>query len=241
MMIHFTRVGDEGSLNEWGLRGPAEELVPGSTVMASRVDGTEHAVTVGSMIRNNPRTGIAVFSIHLEAPKRRKTIGQVLDEYPYDQPFTAKEIGVLLNIKSQSVAHHLKLHPEISYMGVQKADEHGNQPAFWVKRKQKPLDKDALKKKLMDRKTAPPPPPLPEENKETLRDELEERLTKAEGELAQLKQAYRGYEDYLKAEHSKYEILSEIADNGASSLHLGRMISSAESLMMFQHFFGKLP
>lgn len=141
MGIHFTRVGDEGSLGEWGLRGPAEELIPGTTVMAARVNGTEHAVVVGPMIRNNPRTGIAVCQIAQE-PVRRKmgegeALNKVISDYPYDQEFTSKEIAALSGLKSQFVAYWLRQSfPEVHSLGRKQVGDNPSQTAtFFVKRK----------------------------------------------------------------------------------------------------------
>lgn len=141
MGIHFTRVGDEGSLGEWGLRGPAEELIPGSTVMAARANGTEHAVIVGPMIRNNPRTGIAVCHIAKEPVRRKMGEGEALNKvisgYPYDQEFTSKEIAALCGLKSQFVAYWLRQSfPEVHSLGRKQVGDNPSQTAtFFVKRK----------------------------------------------------------------------------------------------------------
>ena len=215
MGVHFTRVGDEGSLGEWGLRGPAEELIPGSTVMAARANGTEHAVIVGSMIHNNPRTGIAVCHIAKEPVRRKMGEGEVLNKvisgYPYDQEFTSKEIAALCGLKSQFVAYWLRQSfPEVHSLGQKQAGENPSQTAtFFVKRKPS---------------TNPPPAPKEEPTPtrvswNTLNKSAQRRY------ITEVVQAY-----FADAKFTSQQVKDKIISTYSVKSHKGMLLSIGQSL-----------
>jgi len=107
-VITFTRVGKEDTPQEWGIRGPREQLVPGSTVTACRLDGTVGEVIVGPMIRSNEKTGISIHHIQPAPPaktkkkywnaipvsEKRVVINAVIAQYFQDgSPFSAEHVA----------------------------------------------------------------------------------------------------------------------------------------------------
>jgi len=107
-VITFTRVGKEDTPQEWGIRGPREQLVPGSTVTATRLDGSVFDVVVGPMIRSNEKTGISIHHIQPAAPakakkkywsaitvsEKREVINKVLTQsFQNGEPFAAEHVA----------------------------------------------------------------------------------------------------------------------------------------------------
>lgn len=108
-VITFTRVGKEDTPQEWGIRGPREQLVPGSTVTVTRLDGSVGDVVVGPMIRSNEKTGISIHHIQPAAPakakkkkywsaitvsEKREVINKVLTQsFQNGEPFAAEHVA----------------------------------------------------------------------------------------------------------------------------------------------------